>query len=78
MENVTVVSEDIGSFIQQVTAFRPDEFILRFYMDLMTFDGSASELVGREREGGKTWKLGKEGSRKEESLRGRERDEWTF
>ena len=75
MENVTVVSEDIGSFIQQVTSFRPDEFFLMFFMDLMTVDGTASELVGREREGGKTWKAGKEGSRKEERLRGRERDE---
>ena len=64
MENVTEVSEDVGSFIQMVTAFRPELFLLTFYMDLMTVDGSASELVGREREGGKTRKAGKEGSRK--------------
>ena len=64
MESATVVSEDIGSFIQMVTAFRPESFLLTFYMDLMTVDGSASELVGREREGGKTRKAGKEGSRK--------------
>ena len=73
MENVTVVSEDIGSFIQMVTAFRPDQFLLKFFMDLMTVDGNASELVGREREGGKTRKAEKEGSRKEERLWGRER-----
>ena len=64
MENVTEVSEDVGSFIQVVRAFRPELFLLTFYMDLMTVDGSASELVGREREGGKTRKAGKEGSRK--------------
>ena len=61
MENVTVVSEDIGSFIQQVTAFRPDQFLLTFLMDLMTVDGTASELVGREREGGKLGRQAKKG-----------------
>ena len=47
METVTVVAESIGSFIQMVTVFRPEEFLLQFFMDLMTVDGSASELVGR-------------------------------
>jgi len=64
-----VVSEDIGSFIQMVTAFRPERFLLSFYMDLMTVDGSASELVWREREGGKTRKALKEKTGKEERLR---------
>ena len=61
MESATVVSENIGSFIHMVTAFRPETFLLTFYMDLMTVDGSASELVGREREGGKLGRQGKKG-----------------
>ena len=51
VETVTEVSESIGSFIQMVTAFRPDEYLLRFFMYLRTVDSSASELVGRKRVG---------------------------
>ena len=47
METVTEVSESIGSFIQMVTVFRPEGFLLMFFMDLETVDSSASELVGK-------------------------------
>ena len=47
VETAIKVPEDIGSFIQSVTAFRPEEFLLTFFMDLETIDNSASELVGR-------------------------------
>ena len=46
VETAIEVPENIGSFIQMVTAFRPDEFLLTFFMDLETIDNSASEWVG--------------------------------
>ena len=73
METAIEVSESIGSFIQMVTAFRPDEFAFTFFMDLRTVDSSASELVGREGEEGKTGKAEKKGRRKKERVRERQR-----
>ena len=59
MDNVTVVSESIGSFIQMVSVFRPGETMtlsLTFFMNLMTVDSSAGELGGREVEEGEVGK----------------------
>ena len=53
VETVTEVPENTESFIQMVTVFREEEFLLMFFMDLRTVDSSASELVGREGEVGK-------------------------
>ena len=69
MKNITEVSENIGSFIQMVTAFRPQHFLFTFFMSLKTVDSSASEFVGREGNGKKTEKVVKEGRRKEERVR---------
>ena len=41
VENVTEVSESFGSFIQLVTVFRPDSFLLMFFMNLSTVDREA-------------------------------------
>ena len=57
VENMTVVSESVGSFIVTVRVFLPEpreSLPVQFFLDLETQDGSAGE-EGREggREGGK-------------------------
>ena len=61
METAIEVQENIGSFIQIVTAFRPDNFTLIFFMNLTTIDSSASELVEMEGRGGKKEEEGRVG-----------------
>ena len=78
METVTEVPENIGSFIQMVTVFEPEEFVFMFFMDLWTVDSSASELVGRKGEGGISKNAGKVERRKEEREKGRKRNTWMF
>ena len=61
MENMTVVSESVGSFIVTVRVFLPEpteSLPVQFFLDLETQDDSAGE-EGREggREGGRErWK----------------------
>ena len=61
MENMTVVSESVGSFIETVRVFLPEPYEtlpVRFFLELQTQDGSAGE---KGREGGMG---GVEGERK--------------
>ena len=63
VDDVTVVSESVGSFIQMVSVFRPGETMtlsLTFFMNLMTVDSSAGEL-GREGGGGGRGREGERG-----------------
>ena len=64
METAIEVSENIGSFSQMVRAFRPDEFLLTFFMDLETNDNSASEWVGQNSRWEEGMKRGGGGERK--------------
>ena len=75
MENMTVVSESVGSFIVTVTVFLPEpreSLPVQFFLDLETQDGSAGE-EGREggREGGKDGRKERrnKGAREEERMR---------